>query len=940
MKFAVIILVLLVAASCLPGVSFAQNQAIPFDMGSLTSADAIRPVRAVLSPHIVAIIENGNVDTSGNLTTYHRATTGTNWQWQGILPAPGIARCIDVNGCFMAVGKTGQVDVWWLSDCATSDKPTWFRLHQVAFTNSSYTARDVALDYNEALGTLRFAALVDRPSLDLNPPGAAVYVYEFAATSFVQRAELTMMFTNEFAFASSRVAAMALRGERIVLAAPDDRRIALHARNQGGSNAWGLVTAFTGSTQVASMGYSLAIDGTRIASSERLAGGGSRIAVYTNTLPAGNAWNHAGILLDQPPGEEFLSVSLENGRLATLGLPGGLTGFTTPTPARWRIYGPGVGPGGWALQRQGQTGPHRVLAVIGPILGYELPRPSLAGDRLALGFGGTNTLGRLTGRAVSIHRADAGGANQWGVERIIQDSGTPLGFGDSVAMAMTTMVSGMPRDNAMGTNTGSAYVWTLVDDNNFRGWIPTAKLMDRQPEQDFRFGEAVALTPRENAFQNLIAVGSPGSLANKGAVTTFKTFGFLGQTEPGRWLEPPLHTNNSRFGAALAMYGDWMAIGAPDHPAGGAVYMARFTGSFSTGTWAIVRTNFPPSSGVGYGAKVALDGRNLAISRPFTNAEGRRVFMHRKDTGGTNAWGLSQTLLPPTNSPAGFGESVALFPTTAAFSLLAVGATGSGSQTGAVFVYVISSATTNQWTLLTRVDGGGDGPSFGASVAFSDMGLLSVGAPGAGAGGRVRLYSVLGWPDPSTNGVLLATRNGATGERLGTSIAAGFFYTVAGAPLNATNGPQAGALHSFRIGSYEYWAGQQPAGFASAWQPHQDWDGDGHQNLAEFAAAANPMTVDTQPLFTMHRATQGGQTYMAWTRPTTPHDTFGLEQNITVSTDLRSWWTPSFITSITNSRTRLFSTSPVFHHHRLELRYPVFDMSLGDDDDPILVLGQ
>ncbi len=57
--------------------------------------------------------------------------------------------------------------------------------------------------------------------------------------------------------------------------------------------------------------------------------------------------------------------------------------------------------------------------------------------------------------------------------------------------------------------------------------------------------------------------------------------------------------------------------------------------------------------------------------------------------------------------------------------------------------------------------------------------------------------------------------------------------------------------------------------------------------------------------------------------------TFGLEQFVSVSTNLRAWGTAiSFF-----SRTRLFTIAGPLQHHRLELRDPVFYRSEADEDD-------
>ncbi len=187
------------------------------------------------------------------------------------------------------------------------------------------------------------------------------------------------------------------------------------------------------------------------------------------------------------------------------------------------------------------------------------------------------------------------------------------------------------------------------------------------------------------------------------------------------------------FGAAVALEGDLLAIGAPyaDRSvleAGlGAVYVFRE----SAGTWTFaerVETLAAIGFGYGFGSHVDLEGNLLAVGA----ADSSRCFVFESGPGGYAE--LVELAPPSAGSGQRFGQRVAL-----AGDRLAVSAPGAGP--GRVHVYVRSGGT-YQLEATVEASGGMPGDRFGADVQF-DGSSLTVGATHwAGVGRPARTGAV------------------------------------------------------------------------------------------------------------------------------------------------------------------------------------------------------
>lgn len=138
-------------------------------------------------------------------------------------------------------------------------------------------------------------------------------------------------------------------------------------------------------------------------------------------------------------------------------------------------------------------------------------------------------------------------------------------FGAAVAISGKTLVIGAPDEdsNASGVNgnqtnnslssSGAAYVFVKGDNG---AWTQQAYLKASDPALNARFGSAVAISG------NIIAVGAPGSDSNTGAVHIFTRGG-------AAWIhDSKLTASNAGsgdgFGASVALAGSTLLAGAPN----------------------------------------------------------------------------------------------------------------------------------------------------------------------------------------------------------------------------------------------------------------------------------------------------------------------------------------------------------------------------------------
>jgi choice-of-anchor B domain-containing protein len=118
--------------------------------------------------------------------------------------------------------------------------------------------------------------------------------------------------------------------------------------------------------------------------------------------------------------------------------------------------------------------------------------------------------------------------------------------------------------------------------------------------------------------------------SSRGGVRVF-TRGQSGSWTAGGSLGTP--AARSSFGAAVAINGDWAYVGAPNERPGGAVHLFRRSGSTWTAAGSLPAGELTP--GDRFGSAIAIDGERVAVGAPGRNAQKGMVMVFRRGADGS-----------------------------------------------------------------------------------------------------------------------------------------------------------------------------------------------------------------------------------------------------------------------------------------------------------------
>ena len=374
----------------------------------------------------------------------------------------------------------------------------------------------------------------------------------------------------------------------------------IYDRNQGGVDAWGLVTTI--SKPNGSFGNAVSVcDDTLIVGSFRdddLGTESGSVYVYDRNQGGGNAWGQvAKVVASDGSANEWFGYSVSvDGDTLVVGTP--FDEDTPPTSGSAFVYQRDYGgPGSWGqvtkiTPSDGETGDY---------FGYEV---SISGDNAVVGAWGDDDIGETSGAAYLFHR-DEGGLDAWGQLAKLKgtsgaawdyfgasvainadivavgapgrdsdflDSGSvelfePVGgvwsptgliacppvfvadreaFGNAVSLNGNTAIVGAHHDDDNGENSGSAYVFRR-DEGGTESWGLVTKIVPADGDVDDLFGTSVAVS---------------GDTAIVGADRSMYVFNRdLGGTNA--WGNAARISNTSRkFGFAISISGDTAVVGS------------------------------------------------------------------------------------------------------------------------------------------------------------------------------------------------------------------------------------------------------------------------------------------------------------------------------------------------------------------------------------------
>ena len=259
---------------------------------------------------------------------------------------------------------------------------------------------------------------------------------------------------------------------------------------------------------------------------------------------------------------------------------------------------------------------------------------------------------------------------------------------------------------------GATFVSALVGGSV----APALELRDPSAATGARFGASLAV------IGDWIAVGAPGDgvdgLGNAGSARIFRRSG--GAWVAGERLLPPVPVAGARFGSSVGASESWIAVGAPGAE-GGTVYLFRVNGESIEFDEAVL----PPGVQMGgwFGSSIALRGGRMVVGCPYANDSGPHAGLAIEYDLDQPTAALVRILRPSAPSPGGnFGHSVAI-----GQAGIIVGAPGwqrNGVRTGCADVF-LPTGTDAVARIVPPPDAGlclaGSDVAFAAELALTGM---------------------------------------------------------------------------------------------------------------------------------------------------------------------------------------------------------------------------
>ena len=220
-------------------------------------------------------------------------------------------------------------------------------------------------------------------------------------------------------------------------------------------------------------------------------------------------------------------------------------------------------------------------------------------------------------------------------------------FGHSTAIYGDYVVVGAPQDDDNGANSGSVYIFRRTGANT---WDTGTKIVAPDGASNDLFGTGVDI------YGDYVVVGAPSS-SGGGAAYIFRRTG-TNTWDTGTKI---VKSNTIKFGQDVAIHGDYVVVGAPpnyNNSSSGSAYIFRRTGTNAWDTGTLIT---PPAGDVykEFGQCVAIYGDYVVVGAPRVDlyANGGCVYIFRRT--GTNTWDTGTRIESPYNDY--FGESVAIY---------------------------------------------------------------------------------------------------------------------------------------------------------------------------------------------------------------------------------------------------------------------------------------
>lgn len=436
---------------------------------------------------------------------------------------------------------------------------------------------------------------------------------------------------------------VAIQGDRAVIGTPGDARVAgggaIYVYNRTGIS-WSPEPKLTAADAQSgdSLGWSVAISGGYVIGGapfdDDIANMQGSAYIFRD-LSMVWAQETLGSPADIEANDLFgFSVSI-SGDTAAIGSPHDDVGANVDQGSAYVFVRSGSG---WSFQQ-------KITAFDGDISDRFGSSVHIAGNTLVVGS--PNAGGILQQGSVYIFTR-VGSAWAFQSQITASDGSSGDSFGDSVAISGDTLVVGAQLDDLTTSDEGSAYVFV----RSGTVWSQQQKLVAPVAGSGDQFGKSV------DVFGDTVVVGVPNddvAVTNDGAAIVFTRLAGVWSFQQTLFpFDPPVF--GGFFGHSVAIFQDTIAVGAPFSGfALDAAYVFVRSGSSWTQQQKIPAP--APLFNSSFGESVALEGNTLVIGAP-QHAPGGSAFIFERNS---SVWTQTTRLFDPAASPGdSFGDSVAI----------------------------------------------------------------------------------------------------------------------------------------------------------------------------------------------------------------------------------------------------------------------------------------
>jgi hypothetical protein len=333
----------------------------------------------------------------------------------------------------------------------------------------------------------------------------------------------------------------------------------------------------------------------------------------------------------------------------------------------------------------------------------------ISGDTAIVGAYGDDGLGTDSGAAYVFVRSGGAWVEQ---QKLTAQDGAPGDwFGWSVSISGDTALVGAYGDDERGSDAGAAYVFVRSEGV----WTQQAKVTAADGEAGDWFGRHVALS-----FDTALVAAQKDDDVGIDAGSAYVYVRTDAEWTEQQKLTAPDGAASDSFGRAIAIDGDTVLVGALQNDAAGTDAGAAYVFLRQDGAWSVQQklTASDAEDGDWFGSFVALDGETALVAAHGDddrgNGAGAAYVFERAD-----GWWTERQKLTASDGGDGrsFGWDVAVSGDVALVG--AYGDDAAGDDAGTSYAFVRSNGTWNEVRRLSAGNGAA-GDRFGCEIALDD----------------------------------------------------------------------------------------------------------------------------------------------------------------------------------------------------------------------------